>query len=114
MIVGDFCTATLNELITFRKLSQISWTENQFEIICSQLIKGLMELHKNGIAHRDIRPHNICYSNSKKSFILGGLHNSITVSKNRNNNSQIGYNLSGVPYYLPKGLMQIGRRDDYS
>ncbi len=42
VIVGDYCSATLSELIVWRKLSNVSWTENRFETLCSQLIKGLM------------------------------------------------------------------------
>ncbi len=26
VIIGDYCSASLNELITFRKLSNVSWT----------------------------------------------------------------------------------------
>ncbi len=42
VIVGDYCSATLSELIVWRKLSNVSWTENRFETLCSQLIKGLL------------------------------------------------------------------------
>jgi hypothetical protein len=29
-------------------------------------------------------------------------------------NPSIGYNLSGVPYYMPKYLMDIGKKEDFS
>jgi serine/threonine protein kinase len=36
------------------------------------MIKALHKLHANKIVHRDIRHHNIFYSNNKNVFILGG------------------------------------------
>jgi serine/threonine protein kinase len=70
-------------------------------------------MHKKGIVHRDIRPHNIFYSSLKKSFIIGGMENAILVDNNRIN-PQIGFNLSGVPYYLPRYLVKIGKKEDFS
>lgn len=78
----------------------------QFENLCFQLIKGVMELHNNKIAHRDIRPSNIYFCPSKHGFVLGGLQNSIKFE----DDTRIGYNLCGVPYYLPNYLTEIGKR----
>ncbi len=40
--------------------------------------------------------------------------NAVSVtSKNRNVNN-VGYNLSGVPYYLPRYLVEIGKKENYS
>jgi hypothetical protein len=33
-------------------MSQIPWTETQYEKLCYQIIKGVGEIHKNKIAHR--------------------------------------------------------------
>lgn len=74
------------------------------------MIKGLLELHKLNIAHRDIRPHNILYSHAKKSFLLGGMHNAIYVGQNDKANPNVGYNLAGVPYYLPPYLLSIAKK----
>lgn len=30
VLVGDYCSASLGEMIAFRKLSNMSWTENRF------------------------------------------------------------------------------------
>jgi hypothetical protein len=109
VIIGDNATATLAEIIAFRKMMQITWTENSFEALCYQLIKGLQQLHNNGIAHRDIRPHNIFYCNAKKGFVIGGLHNAISLDK-KQMAPKVGYNLSGVPYYMPRYLVTIGKR----
>ena len=62
------------------------------------MIRGLKELHNKKIAHRDIRPQNIYYVGGKHGYVIGGLENSIIVE---NNSNKIGYNLNGVPYYLP-------------
>ena len=77
--------------------------------MCTQLIKGLFDLHRKGIAHRDIRPSNIWYSEKKKCFVLGGLGNAINLDKVKIT-PQVGYNLSGVPYYMPKYLLKIGKK----
>lgn len=64
--------------------------------------------------HRDIRPQNIFYSESKKSFVLGGLHNAVVVNAKNKQSPNVGYNLAGVPYYLPRFLVEIGRKENYS
>ena len=66
-------------------------------------------MHKKGIAHRDIRPHNIFYSPIKKTFVIAGMQNAIVVDKNKIN-PQVGFNLSGVPYYMPRYLLKIGKK----
>lgn len=111
VIVGDFCSATLHELITYRKMTQAAWTEKQFEALCFQLIKGVSDLHRNRICHRDIRPHNIYYSVDKKGFVLGGFGNGINTSRLAKN---VGINLAGVPYYMPNYLYEVGKKEDYS
>jgi serine/threonine protein kinase len=64
--------------------------------------------------HRDIRPQNIFYSETKKSFVLGGLHNAVVINAKNKQASNVGYNLAGVPYYLPKYLVDIGKKEHYS
>lgn len=71
-------------------------------------------MHKNNIVHRDIRPQNIFYSETKKSFVLGGLHNAVVVNTKNKHSPNVGYNLAGVPYYLPKYLVEIGKKENYS
>jgi serine/threonine protein kinase len=88
-------------------MTQISWTEKQFEALAYQLVKGVNELHRQKIAHRDIRPHNVVYSGIKKGYVLTGLHNSIDLSKGSKN---LGFNLSGVPYYMPRFLAEVGKK----
>lgn len=67
-------------------------------------------MHKQGIAHRDIRPGNIFYSEPKKGYLIGGLGNAVQVNSKNKANSNVGYNLAGVPYYLPRYLLQIGKK----
>jgi hypothetical protein len=52
----------------------------------------------------------VFYSEVKKGFVLGGLGNAILVNQKNRGNTQVGYNLAGVPYYLPKYLVEIGKR----
>lgn len=111
IIIGDACNATLNEIIMYRKMSQNPWTEKQFEALCFQLIKGVSELHKNKICHRDIRPHNIFYSQDKKGFVIGGFANAINTAKLAKN---VGINLAGVPYYMPSYLYEVSKKEDFS
>jgi len=54
--------------------------------------------------HRDIRPSNIYYSAIKKCYIIGGFSNSLFSSSTNN----VGINLAGVPYYMPKHLQKLG------
>jgi hypothetical protein len=56
----------------------------------------------------------VFYSEVKKGFVLGGLGNAILVNQKNRGNTQVGYNLAGVPYYLPKYLVEIGKKEDYS
>lgn len=67
--------------------------------------------------HRDIRPSNIFYSPLKKTYIIGGMANAMKGDKKTKNssfknnetyNSNIGINLAGVPYYMPKYLAKVG------
>lgn len=66
-------------------------------------------MHKKNIAHRDIRPHNIYYSPIKKTFLIAGMQNSIILDKNKIM-PQVGFNLAGVPYYMPRYLLKIGKK----
>lgn len=54
-------------------MTKMPWSESQFECLCFQLLKGLMELHSKKMAHRDIRPQNIYYVGGKHGYVIGGL-----------------------------------------
>ena len=86
------------------------WTESQYNHLCYNLIRCVHELHKNKIAHRDLRPHNFVYSPSKRNFVIAGYRNAVKIE----NDPKVGYNLCGVPYYLPPKLIEIGKREDFS
>ena len=101
-MLGESASASLHEILNFRKTTKMSWTEGQFESLCYQLVRGVMELHSSRIAHRDIRPNNIYYCSSKHGFVLGGLAQAVQVEGDE---KAIGYNLCGVPYYLPNYLV---------
>lgn len=90
----------------------MNWSAGQYESLCFQLIRGLLNLHQSRIAHRDIRPHNVYYCSSKHGYVLGGLERAIEVDKDRTD--KVGYNLCGVPYFLPSYLVDVGKREDYS
>jgi serine/threonine protein kinase len=75
--------------------------------LCYQLIKGLSDIHKNRVCHRDIRPHNIYYSLDKKGYVIASFSNAISAAKIVKNS---GVNLAGVPYYLPSYLYQVGKK----
>jgi serine/threonine protein kinase len=55
------------------------WTEAQYSALCYILIRNVFELHKQKIAHRDIRPHNFVFNINKKGFVLGGLQHSVLI-----------------------------------
>lgn len=46
----------------------------------NQMIDAVHVLHRNKIAHRDIRPNNIFYSGSKGIFMLSGFGKSKILS----------------------------------
>lgn len=71
----------------------------------------MLELHTSRISHRDIRPNNIYYCPNKHGFVLGGLTQAVQVETDER---AIGYNLCGVPYYLPSYLIEVGKREDFS
>ncbi len=106
IIFGENASASLAEIINYRKMGKNPWTESQYNNLCYNLIRDVYELHKQKIAHRDIRPHNFVFSSSKRSFLLGGYQHAVCIE----NDSKIGYNLCGVPYYLPPNLIDIGKR----
>lgn len=64
-------------------------------------------MHRSKLYHRDIRPHNIFYSSDKKGYVLGGFGNALNLA---GANFGIGMNLSGVPYYLPPYLKEVGTK----
>lgn len=111
VIVGDSATCSLSELLTYRKMMHIPWTEHEFEALCYNLVSTTMVIHAKKIGHRDIRPSNLLYSSSRKGFVLGGLHNAVSIA---NPMRGLGYNLAGVPYYLPKYLVEVARKEEYS
>ena len=106
VIFGEAASASLSEIISYRKMGKCPWTESQYAALCHILIKNVLELHKQKIAHRDIRPYNFVYSSGKRGFLLGGLQHSVVIESD----SKVGYNLCGVPYYLPPKLIDIGKR----
>jgi len=99
IIIGENASATLYEVLNFRKIMKLNWTESQFEILCYQLIKNLYDMHCLKIAHRDIRPSNIFYCPYKHSYVIGEMNNAVTLLDKDERTT--GYNLCGVPYYLP-------------
>ena len=110
IVFGETAIASLYECIQYRKMGKNPWTEAQYTNLCYNLIRSVLDLHKQKKAHRDIRPYNFVYSPSKKSFVLSGFTNVTEVE----NEPKIGYNLCGVPYYLPAKLIEIGKREDFS
>lgn len=94
-------------MISYRKMARITWTEKQFETVAYQLIRGVCEMHKTRLYHRDIRPHNIFYSPDKKGYILGGFSNALNLGGVSNG---VGMNLAAVPYYLPNYLKYVGEK----
>lgn len=71
----------------------------------------MSDMHRNNVCHRDVRPHNIYYSPTKKGFVLGGLGNGLNTLRM---GQHVGINLAGVPYYMPAYLQEVGKREDYS
>lgn len=43
--------------------------------------------------------------------MIGGLANAISMGASAKNG---GINLAGVPYYMPKYLYEVGKKEDYS
>ena len=46
--------------------------------------------------------------------MIGGMHNSVLINDRNKMSQSVGYNLAGVPYYMPRFLVNIGKREDYS
>ena len=101
VIFGQNATASLYQCIQYRKMGKNPWTQAQYTNLCYNLIRSVIQLHKQKIAHRDIRPHNFVYSSNKKTFVMSGFQNAVEVETD----PKIGYNLCGVPYYLPPKLI---------
>ena len=55
-LIMDLCEETLNQYV--KRSSLEGWTEIARDII-QQVLKGLADLHREGILHRDLRPSNI-------------------------------------------------------
>jgi serine/threonine protein kinase len=60
-------------------MGKCPWSEPQYASLCYIIVKNVLELHRQKIAHRDIRPYNFVYSMTKRGFLLGGLQHSVVI-----------------------------------
>ena len=62
-LVEELCLCNLNDIIRFRNEKNLGWAEDQKLYIMNHLIKGIEKAKTMGVCHRDIKPHNILFSN---------------------------------------------------
>lgn len=55
----------LNKKAAFQKMKKADT-----EIIAKQMLLGISDMHKAGIAHQDIKPHNVIYDGDKKQTTI--------------------------------------------
>lgn len=68
-------TASLKEIIEGRRKLKREWSFPEFAQLCKNLLKGLLDLHKAGFIHNDIRPSSIYYSSDKMCYLIGNFSN---------------------------------------
>ena len=74
--------------------------------IIFQLSRGLDDLHKNKIIHRDIKTSNILIFNNNQIKITD-----FGVSKMLETNKLVAYSSIGTPYYMPPEMIDDGAYD---
>lgn len=65
MIMMELCECSLNDIIEFRALNQIPYTEEELSYYFFTLLKTVFDFFELKITHRDIKPRNLLYNKNK-------------------------------------------------
>ena len=65
MIMMELCESSLNDLIEFREINQIPYTEEELSYYFFTLLKTLFSFFELKITHRDIKPRNLLFNKNK-------------------------------------------------
>ena len=67
-------------------------------VVVPSINEGLLELHKNGIVHCDIKPSNLFYADDKKRIVIGDCG----ISGYTNSKGKLVDSVRGTPEYAPR------------
>lgn len=72
-------TTNLSSLIRNRRALSLPWTHGDFFQLMRQVVEGVSSLHKNWLAHNDIRPFNIFYFHPTQQYLVSSFSSVQTV-----------------------------------
>lgn len=97
---------TINEIIASKPLP---WSEQESKDFILELLKGIDEVHKNNIVHRDLKLDNIAIcQNDQLKIIDYGLSKIIDFSRITKTGTQVG-----APYYMAPEQIMDGKNVTY-
>lgn len=101
------------ELLEYDMNTPRKYSANEITELTLELLRIMEGIHKAGIVHQDLKPHNIMRKDGKLYIIDFGLARQLSTEKNKNHYSIKGF--IGTPRYASvraHNMFEQGQKDD--